>query len=92
MKAKELAQILLQYPDHDVLVDGYEAGYEDLKTVVLGKVIEHYHSEDYYGPHELLREAGNTVENQTVKEALILKRTTVGHLAEQAFEKVLHLG
>jgi hypothetical protein len=37
MKAKELTHILLQYPDLDVLVDGYEAGYEDIKAVAIGR-------------------------------------------------------
>jgi hypothetical protein len=51
MLTMKLAQILLQYPDLDVLVDGYEAGYEDLRTVAIGKVVENYYVEDYYGPY-----------------------------------------
>jgi len=92
MKAKELAHILLQYPDLDVLVDGYEAGYEDIKAVAVGQIIENYHIEDYYGPHELISEAKKRAKNQAAKEAIILKRTIVGHFGKQAFEKVLHNG
>ncbi|MBK8189097.1 MAG: hypothetical protein IPK79_01430 [Vampirovibrionales bacterium] len=93
MKAKDLAQILMQYPNLDVLVDGYEDGYEELNTVVIGKIVENYHTESYYGPHELLK----TVENAghrgvVVKDAFILKRMQRDQLNEQAFEKVLFEG
>jgi hypothetical protein len=35
-----------------------------LRTVAIGKVVENYYVEDYYGPYELLREAKDVREDR----------------------------
>ncbi len=79
MKAKELAELLLQYPEHDVLGDGYEGGFSDLHSVVIDEVVREYYSEDYYGPHELLKELDKAdSEKRVVDQAIILRRKPYG--------------
>lgn len=53
MNVKQLKELLTQYPDDmDVVVFGYEDGYNDISTVQQINLVRDIHHEDYYGQHD----------------------------------------
>ncbi|PHJ59585.1 hypothetical protein VF14_08925 [Nostoc linckia z18] len=54
MKAKELAEILLQHPELEVVVTGYEANLNPVKTVIKTKIKKDPGHGSYYGEYDHL--------------------------------------
>ncbi len=54
MKAKELAEILLQYPELEVVVTGYEANVNPVKTVIRTAIKKDPGHGSYYGEYDHL--------------------------------------
>lgn len=68
MKAKELAGILLQYPDLEVVVTGYEAGLNPVETVIKTEIEPNPRPGSYYGKYNHLGTrafSGNPQESRT---------------------------
>ena len=67
MKVRELIRELSALdPELEVFIAGYEGGYERVTDISEPQdFILHWHSEWYYGPHELLKE---TIDTETDKE------------------------
>ncbi|MCC5644777.1 hypothetical protein LC607_17895 [Nostoc sp. CHAB 5824] len=54
MKARELVQILLQNPELEVVVSGYEARLNPVKTVIKTKIKPASDRSSYYGEYDHL--------------------------------------
>lgn len=70
MTVKELIQHLQQLdPDLRVFTAGYEGGYEDATISRVRDFELNYHTEWYYGPHELV--VDENTNKQTVKGIIL---------------------
>jgi hypothetical protein len=73
MKAHELIEKLKTLdPNANIMVLGYEGGYNDVKTLEEIEVVLNHHEEWYYGKHELA-EYVRKKENKEIVKGIVLK-------------------
>lgn len=67
MKAKELAEILLQYPELEVVVAGYEENLNPIETIIITKVKQDAKNQDsdIYGKLDYLGIGKSFKQNQS---------------------------
>lgn len=52
MKAKNLAELLMQNPELEVMQHGYEGGYSIISNLEVSKMVLDVNNSWYYGKHE----------------------------------------
>ena len=72
MTVQELIDQLSQLdPNTLIMVDGYEGGISEIKSIDDAPIVLNYNSEPWYGPHEYLE---NTDHNEPNAYTYIIKR------------------
>lgn len=72
MTVQELINQLSQLdPNQLVLVDGYEGGFTDIKSITDEKIVLNYYNDWWEGPHEILE---RTFKQNKDTQAYIIKR------------------
>ncbi len=72
MKAKELAAILLRYPEFEVVVSGYEANLNPAKTVIRTAIKPDLHHGEVYGKYDHLGTRAFSGNSQESRAALYI--------------------
>ena len=83
MTAKKLAEILLQTPDLEVMVDGYEGGVDTPAKITEETIRLNYHDYNYYGKHEIINEKDIEIDKKysdkkyKYKKVIVISRSSL---------------